>query len=48
MVCQSDVPSLAFYVFVRSTGCFMLSVSHLSLDLAYSKDGRHLSLDLAS
>ena len=48
VVCQSDVPSLAFYVFVRSTGCFMLSVSQLSLDLAYSKDGRHLSLDLAS
>ena len=42
------VPSLLFYSCVRSTGCFLFSISPLSLGLAYSIGGRHISLDLAS
>ena len=44
---QLMVPSLAVYTCVRSDGCFLFSVSSLSLALAYSKGGMHLSLDLA-
>ena len=42
------VPALGVYTCVRSTGCFLFSVSPLSLTLAYSEGGRHLSLDLTS